>query len=263
VTLVAGYALDPESSAPLAGREVTAVLLPAGSSVSPIDGGTDRAFSATDGRWELNLPPTAGTGSYYRVREWLNRTYYIDVPDSTHIEDVTTLVIDPGTGQPPPPNDPLYVTRAELGQPSGVATLGSDGKLALDQRPAGSGSATDAVLTSGVAGTTLSGHIVVHPRASDGLLVAATADNLAHVNVPLWMTTGAALNGDAVDVLTFGDFVEPSWSWITGGPIYLGLHGEITQTPPSAPVSLFLVQLGFATSPTSIFFDRGPSIQLI
>lgn len=260
MTVVFGYATDAESGAPLPGREVVAVLLPAGSSVPPITGGVDRAFSGADGGWTLDLAPTAGTGSYYRIREWSNRTYYVDVPDTTHEEDVTDLVIDPSTGGPPP-SSTLYVTRAELDVPGGVATLGTDGKLALDQRPSGTGGLTDQVLIAAVAGGTLSGHVIVHPL-SNGTVVTATSDNLAHLNVPLWMTTNAALDGDPVTALAYGELTEPSWSWVPG-PIYLSLHGEVTQTPPSAPVHMFLAQLGYATSATSVFFDRSPSIQLI
>ena len=146
MTRVFGYARDPESGAPLVGCEVTASIYPRGAAVSSIEGGSDRYVTSTDGRWELALAPTAGTGATMKIREWLNRSFYIDVPAPAEGDppiNVTELIVDPGTGEPPVGGETLYVTRAELGIPDGVATLGFDGNLTFDQRPPGSGGADE------------------------------------------------------------------------------------------------------------------------
>lgn len=114
---------------------------------------------------------------------------------------------------------------------------------------------------SGVAATSLSGHRAVTPQAN-GQLVYASNDNPAHIAVPLWITVGAASPGSAVDVLITGMMIEPSWSWTPGSPVYLGANGQLTQTPPAAPGAVFLAQVGTATSPTSLFVDRAPSIKI-
>lgn len=111
------------------------------------------------------------------------------------------------------------------------------------------------------AAVALSGHRAV-TRQPDGTLDYASNTLAAHVHAPIWLTTGAAAAGVLVEVLLYGQLTEPSWSW-TPGPLYLGTGGLITQTPPSAPGALFLVQLGVATGPTAVVLDRQPSITLI
>lgn len=111
-----------------------------------------------------------------------------------------------------------------------------------------------------VAGQALSGHRIVTPRP-DGLLAYASNLDLDHLHAPLWLTLGAALLGAPVDVLTYGLITESSWSW-TPGPLFLGAGGFITQTPPTSPGALFIVQIGTATGPTSAWVDRRSSIRL-
>lgn len=126
--------------------------------------------------------------------------------------------------------------------------------------PAGSGAAGQVRLTA-LAAVALSGHRAVTPRP-DGGLEYADNTTLAHLHAPVWITLGAAVAGDEVEVLAYGTLAEPSWSWIPGTPLYLGASGVITQVPPAAP-ALFLAQIGVATSPTTAFIDRQPSITLI
>jgi hypothetical protein len=142
MTRVFGFALDAESGAALVGCEVVAQINPRGSTVPPITSGTDRFVTGADGRWELNLPPTAGSGLTIKIREWLNRTFFIDVPTAPIGDaaiNVQELIVDPDGTLPPDPES-LFVTRAELGEPDGVAQLGGDGKLKFEQRPPGGGS---------------------------------------------------------------------------------------------------------------------------
>lgn len=130
------------------------------------------------------------------------------------------------------------------------------------QGPPGDAGITDSLLRSFMAGEDLSGHQVVI-RQADNTVITASNDALAEVHGPLWMTTEAASLGQPVEVLIFGNFQEPSWTWTPGQPIYLGLAGVMTQTPPLAPVASFLVQIAYATGPDSIFYSQGPAIKLM
>lgn len=153
---------------------------------------------------------------------------------------------------------PDSLSRLWTGAPGAVYPLDAQAASLL----AGSGidGSVAELKRSGIAAVTLSGHRVVTPQA-DGQLNYASNDNIAHLTAPLWITTGAVTPGSPVDVLMFGVMIEPSWSW-TPGPVYLGANGVLTQTPPAAPGALFLAQVGTATSPTSLFVDRMPSIRI-
>lgn len=268
MTHVFGYARDAETGVPLLGREVTASIYPRGAaSFPPISGGIDTLITGADGRtdgyWELVLPSTAGSGAVMRIREWLNRTLYVDIPelgsDPTPI-DAETIQVNPDDGNPLPPEQAsLFLTRAELGQVSGVAQLDSGGKIPLSQLPVIEG--TDGqLLLSRVAGEDLGGHRVVTLSESN-TIVYASNDNSGQVEAPLWLTLGAIGVGATDSVLAYGPITEPSWSW-NPGPVYLGTDGLLTQDSPEPP-ALFNVQVGFATSSTRVVFDRRVSLALI
>lgn len=167
----------------------------------------------------------------------------------------------------------LYTDRGLIPEflgPDGLSRLwtGSQGAAyPLDAQVAsllagsGIGGSVAELKRSGVAATSLSGHRVVTPQP-DGQLIYASNDNAAHLAVPLWITVGAASPGASVDVLITGTMIEPSWSWTPGAPVYLGVNGQLTQVPPAAPGAVFLAQVGTATSPTSLFVDRAPSIKI-
>ena len=108
------------------------------------------------------------------------------------------------------------------------------------------------------AGEALSGHRAV-TRRPDGQIGYASNTNPAHVHAPVWITTGAAANGAAVEAVAYGPLTEPSWNW-TPGPVFLGADGLLTQIPPVAPA--FLTQIAVATRATELFIDRNPSIVL-
>jgi hypothetical protein len=261
MTHVYGYARDPETGDPVSGVEVVASIFPRGAATfPPVGGGVDKVFTGMDGRWELVLPPTSGSGATMRIREWLLRTLYLDIPDVggdlTPI-DAETIQVEPGTGQPPEQAS-LYLTRAELGQVSGVAQLDSGGKIPLAQLPVIEG--TDGqLLLSRVAGDNLGGHRVVTLNESNQLVYASN-DNSGQIEAPLWLTLGAISSGAIDSVLAFGPITEPSWSW-NPGPVYLDVDGLLTQDAPEAP-ALFAVQVGYATSTRRIVFDRRTSLAL-
>lgn len=128
--------------------------------------------------------------------------------------------------------------------------------------PGPSGDVAGQVQIVGQAGAALSGHRVVTRRA-DGLITYASNDDPELVAAPLWLTNGAAADGDDVTVVTFGLVEESSWAWTAGVPLYLGADGVLTQSlPTSAGGAVFLVQVGYAIDPTTVFFNRQPSIVL-
>lgn len=150
------------------------------------------------------------------------------------------------------------VAGATAGTTGQVLTRQSDGQY----RPADPqlAASVDRIELAATAGETLSGHRAV-TRDIDDTLIYASNDDLVFLNAPVWITTGAALTGAPVSAVAYGPLSEPSWSW-TPGPVYLGVDGLLTQTPPSASEALFLAQVAVATSDTSVFVDRCPSIVL-
>jgi hypothetical protein len=127
--------------------------------------------------------------------------------------------------------------------------------------PPGVGTISEYVALNGTAAVALGGQRAVYRRA-DGLIDYASNDNPAHMNVPIWVTTGAVVGGATVTMVTVGEIEEPSWSW-TAGPIFLGVNGVLTQTLPAEPTNDFLAIVGTASTPTRMYVNRQPSIDLI
>lgn len=72
------------------------------------------------------------------------------------------------------------------------------------------------------------------------------------------LTLGAVSSGTITKVVTSGGIIEPSWAWVEGLPIFVGVLGNLTQIPPTTGFQLIV---GVATSPTSIFVSiRQPII---
>jgi hypothetical protein len=115
--------------------------------------------------------------------------------------------------------------------------------------PAGGNIATTAAVDCG-------GHKVV--RAVAGGVAPASSNNLADLGKVVGVTLNAALMGDLIEYSYSAEIIEPSWNW-TVGPIYLGLNGVPTQTPPTTG---FIQQIGVATAPTKIVVSLGPPILL-
>lgn len=104
-----------------------------------------------------------------------------------------------------------------------------------------------------IAAVTLSGHRVVTPQA-DGEVRYADASLLGDAHRALWFTENSLSIGDTGEFKTQGLITEPSWSWTDGLPIYLGLTGLITQTLPSLPTSLFVLEIGTAVGSDSMYY---------
>ena len=107
------------------------------------------------------------------------------------------------------------------------------------------------------AGVDLSGHRAV--RLSAGQVVYVSQDKPEDLNEFLGITTGASLQGDEATVRPYGIMDEPSWNWDVTIPIFLGVNGVLTQTPPT---SGFLLIVAKALLPTEIFIDPKTPIVL-
>lgn len=199
---------------------------------------------------------------YLKVEERIGRIprpYTILVPESAaetglHLSDAEKLE--------PVPDMAGYVLVSSVGQAGGVTPLGIDGNVPDEFLPATTTGSAEQVRVTGIAGTALSGQRIVTKLANASIGYASN-NVLAHVHAPLWVTFGAAVVGDMVEVLAYGALEEPSWNWVPGEPLFLGLGGVLVQTPPTAPGALFLAQIGVATTITTIFINRQSSIIII
>jgi hypothetical protein len=123
--------------------------------------------------------------------------------------------------------------------------------------PPGQTGPTGATTLSCTAGAALSGNRMVTYDANSAVVYASSADATAHA--VLGMTLGAALLGAAVSVQTYGEVVEPSWSWIPLEPVYLSTNGTLSQT---APVTGYCVRLGFALDARTLMLAVEPALKL-
>lgn len=116
------------------------------------------------------------------------------------------------------------------------------------------GPATFGVLNVTAHGT-LSGHRVVMPRPEDNTVEYADASNLRYLSGPLWLTMHSAVDGEDVEVVTYGQATEPTWSWTPGVALWLATAGAMTQVVPVATTALFARMVAVALTPTTLFFD--------
>lgn len=106
----------------------------------------------------------------------------------------------------------------------------------------------------------LGGHRIVR---STGVNMADYADNRypEQGDDILGLTLSAASSGSMVAIANGNEVTEPSWNWIPQQPIFLGENGTITQTPPDPDgTAAFIVEVGFAQSPTTMMVRIGTSI---
>ena len=108
------------------------------------------------------------------------------------------------------------------------------------------------------AGEILSGHRMV--VLENGELFYADRTVEVHATKVLGMTVGATMTGGIAEVQTGGEIVEPSWSWILDVPVWLGIDGLMTQTPPTSGFSLII---GFPISSTKLLIRISEPIFLV
>jgi len=145
----------------------------------------------------------------------------------------------------------IYLTTtpgAGASQGAGVVTLIAGESAAGQPAPIGS----DGVIITRIAAQALGGHRLVYASSATG---CNYADNTVYAQrfAILGLTIGAAAIGAEVSILSFGMITELSWVW-TPGPLYLGIDGLITQTPPVAPAA-FLLVVGAAVDATHVLID--------
>lgn len=108
-----------------------------------------------------------------------------------------------------------------------------------------------------IADIPISGHRCV-VDTEDGVAYLSLAD-LSHGERILGISLNAAGVGDPILIQYSGEVTEPSWNWVPDLPIFPTNFGLLTQTPPT---SGFIVNIGFASSETSIFINIQQAIYL-
>lgn len=96
-------------------------------------------------------------------------------------------------------------------------------------------------------------------EGSDGIVHALDKDDGDHVGLIAGLTITATGTAGSVVVQRAGPVDDDAWSWVTSGLIWLGDSGIPTQTPPTTGYD---VQIGYAVSPTRIYLDIQPPINL-
>ncbi len=88
---------------------------------------------------------------------------------------------------------------------------------------------------------------------------------LSHMHLFLGVTTGAVAAGDRADVVVTGLVEDSSWQFAPGQPVFLSAvtQGVLTQVPPTLPASVFVLRIGVALSPTSLFVRPSMPMALI
>jgi hypothetical protein len=145
-----------------------------------------------------------------------------------------------------------------LNQPLQVVLAPSAPKLQLVQTcaqglpgPAGPGALPG---FESIAAVTLSALRVVY-RAADGLRYASSDSPSTAVQAVGVLP--AAINANASGfVQTSEEISDASWAW-SPGPVWLGINGALTQTPPISGVQ---VEIGLALTPTMLLIRVQPSI---
>lgn len=99
------------------------------------------------------------------------------------------------------------------------------------------------------AGQDLSGHRVVAVLPT-GEAVYASSDFTTRI--PFGLTLGSAISGTSVHIQIGGEITEPSWTWDVTKPVFMGVDGVLTQTPPTSGL---LVIVGIPTAPDKLIID--------
>ena len=108
-----------------------------------------------------------------------------------------------------------------------------------------------------IADAALGGHRVVRALA-DNRVALASSDTAEHAELIVGVTTHAASEGAEINITAGGEITEASWSWAPG-PVFCGVAGVLTQTPPATG---FIRQIGIADAPDRLIIDLRPPIYL-
>ena len=107
-------------------------------------------------------------------------------------------------------------------------------------------------LTPVIAGENINAFNIVYFNPVDGKVYKAENTNLASSYSIVGITTSAVTAGQHFNLLCFGATSNDTWNWSGTATLFVGADGQPTQT---APTSGYMLKIGYATSPTSMFFD--------
>lgn len=99
-----------------------------------------------------------------------------------------------------------------------------------------------------IAGANVSGHRVVQLIGQSAYVLSSSDVDACSAGIGI--TEGAASAGGSVKVRVGGIIQEPSWNMVAGKPVFCGVNGLITQTPPESGFNLVV---GVATASDSIY----------
>ena len=94
---------------------------------------------------------------------------------------------------------------------------------------------------------------------SSGQFVLANQTDVSQMNKIIGITKAIANPGESVSFIGYGEAVNPLWNFVAGEPVFLGVNGNVTQTPP---VTGFIMIVGFATATTKLFVNMQTPIDL-
>lgn len=99
--------------------------------------------------------------------------------------------------------------------------------------------------------TAIGGHRVLALDAANAVVYAENTAYM-HSNKIIGISLNAAAPGGTISAVRAGEVAESSWSWDVTLPVYLGVNGLLTQTPPVYPAAFSLI-VGFPTAPDRLF----------
>jgi hypothetical protein len=141
-----------------------------------------------------------------------------------------------------------------MGLPGPTGTEGPTGPTGDIGVTGPTGSASSVI--SGTAGESLNQYDVVYSDSSSGnFKKAVCSGTLAQADaLGIVIQDGGISSGSSGNILLGGDVTNGSWSWVTGGELFLSnSSGGITQTKPTT-VGYYVKPLGFAKTTGSIWF---------
>jgi hypothetical protein len=124
--------------------------------------------------------------------------------------------------------------------------------------PPGKDATNDSLSETITSGENLSGHRAIYKLSSEAFY--------ADKNIPstlktiLGITSGSAMSGAGVIVVTQGEMTESSWTWSFPGLVFLGNDGILTQDLPETGSRVII---GSANSATTLYVKIREPIMLI
>jgi hypothetical protein len=203
--------------------------------------------SDADGLVQLQLTPqteiaTAGTCYEIQIADTWAR-YYCVVPVSNTPVQLADILVDPATLEPVPAQTPtLWLARAELGQPGGVAPLDDDGLVPAEHLPAGGGGgAVDSV--NGQTGAV----VLTIPATYADLSGVVPTSAIPEIAITRYL---GAVGGQAAMLALAGQHgdwctrVDLGTNWIISGDTPTQLSSWTALSYPAAPVTSVNGQVG-------------------